>query len=99
MAGNEFDTNFFEQFLDDFFAEADEHLLSIRRHLLEIEDDLSRDQTIPKATINELFRSFHTLKGISAMANVPAAETLAHYLESYLRQVRDGERSLTRDGL
>ena len=31
---SEFDAQFFDQFLDDFFAEADELLRSVRRHLL-----------------------------------------------------------------
>jgi two-component system chemotaxis sensor kinase CheA len=99
MAENEFDEQFFTQFLDDYFAEADEHLRSARRHLLEFEDSLNAGQSIQERTVNELFRSFHTLKGISAMANVAAAETLAHFMESYLRMLRDGQSSLTANGL
>jgi two-component system chemotaxis sensor kinase CheA len=96
---SEFDAEFFDQFLDDFFAEADELLRSVRRHLLAFEDALSEGRAIPQGSVNELFRSFHTLKGISAMANVSAAETLAHHMESYLRQLRDGHSALSRDGL
>ena len=99
MAGSEFDAQFFEQFLDDFFAEADEHLRSVRRHLLEFEDSLNADRAISKNTLNELFRSFHTLKGISAMANVSAAETLAHHMEGYLRLLRDGDLAFSQGGL
>jgi hypothetical protein len=36
MAETEFNEDFFNQFLDDYFAEADEHLRSVRRHLLEL---------------------------------------------------------------
>ena len=79
MAESEFNEHFFSQFLDDYFAEADEHLRSVRRHLLEFEDSLNAGHRIQDRTLNELFRSFHTLKGISAMANVSAAETLAHF--------------------
>ena len=96
---SEFDAQFFDQFLDDFFAEADELLRSVRRHLLAFEDALAEGLAIPQASVNELFRSFHTLKGISAMANVSAAETLAHHMESYLRQLRDGQAVLSREGL
>ncbi|HVE56170.1 MAG TPA: chemotaxis protein CheA, partial [Pyrinomonadaceae bacterium] len=85
--------------LDDYFAESDEHLRSVRRDLLEIEDSLNADRAIEKNVLNELFRSFHTLKGISAMANVGQAETLAHYMESYLRLLRDGQTSFTEEGL
>jgi two-component system chemotaxis sensor kinase CheA len=99
MAESEFNEQFFSQFLDDYFAEADEHLRSARRHLLEFEDSLAAGQPIHERTVNELFRSFHTLKGISAMANVSAAETLAHYMESYLRMLRDGQIAFSSDGL
>src|SRR5204862_7733051 len=48
---------------------------------------------------DELFRHFHSLKGISGMVEVRAAEELAHRLEDYLRALRAGEASLTRPGL
>jgi two-component system, chemotaxis family, sensor kinase CheA len=99
MPQSEFNAQFFEQFLDDYFAESDEHLLGIKRNLLAFEDSLKNDQTIEKNILNELFRSFHTIKGISAMANVSDAETLAHYMESYLRLLRDEYTSLTDEGL
>ena len=99
MSESEFDPKFFEQFLDDYFAEADEHLRSVQRNLLDLEDALANDQRIEKNSFNELFRSFHTLKGISAMAGVPSAETLAHNTESYLRLLRDGEATISREGL
>jgi two-component system chemotaxis sensor kinase CheA len=95
----EFNAQFFEQFLDDYFAESDEHLLSVRRNLITLEDSLAAGRAVEKNTLNELFRSFHTLKGISAMANVSAAETLAHYMESYLRLLRDGHTAFTEEGL
>ncbi len=99
MPESEFNAQFFEQFLDDYYAESDEHLRSIRRNLLALEDSLASGQAIEKNTLNELFRSFHTIKGISAMANVSAAETLAHYMESYLRLLRDGQTVFTEEGL
>ncbi len=99
MPESEFNAQFFEQFLDDYYAESDEHLLSVRRNLLALEDSLVAGRTIEKNVLNELFRSFHTLKGISAMANVGAAETLAHYMESYLRDLRDGQSALNEEGV
>ena len=99
MSGSEFNEQFFQQFLDDYFAEADEHLRNVQRNLLDLEDVLASNQPVDKTTFNELFRSFHTLKGISAMAGVVAAETLAHHMESYLRLLRDGEAAISEDGL
>src|SRR5687768_11318546 len=95
----EFDAGFFEQFLDDYYAEADEHLRSLRRNILVLEDSLSTAQPISKTILDELFRSFHTLKGISAMAGVSAAEALAHTMEGYLRLLREGQSKFSGQGL
>ena len=99
MSQNEFNEQFFEQLLEDYFAEADEHLRSIRRHLLAFEDSLRDGFEADRKDINELFRSFHTIKGISAMAEVSAAEELAHHLEGLLRSLRDGNTGLSQDSL
>src|SRR4029078_6083449 len=80
---------FFDQFLDDYYAECDEHLVSIRRSLVTLEDEVGAG-TLDRAVLDNLFRSFHTLKGISGMVGLAAAEQLAHYLESYLRELREG---------
>lgn len=99
MPENEFNAQFFEQFLDDYYAESEEHLRSVRRNLLALEDALGANQSIEKSTLNELFRSFHTLKGISGLANVSPAETLAHHMESYLRMLRDEQSTLSLQGI
>ena len=84
-------------FLDDYFAEAEEHLAVIRRALLLLEQSIGR--TRPDATqIEELFRSFHSLKGIAGMVDHRETEALAHELESYLRALRDGDTILTTTG-
>ncbi len=80
---------FFDQFLDDYYAECDEHLVSIRRSLVTLEDELDTG-AVDRALLDNLFRSFHTLKGISGMVGLSAAEQLAHQLESYLRELREG---------
>ncbi|MCA1576696.1 MAG: chemotaxis protein CheA [Acidobacteria bacterium] len=82
--------DFFEQFLDDYYAECDEHLVSIRRALVILEDEVDT-RTVDRTLLDNLFRSFHTLKGISGMVGLSAAEQLAHDLESYLRELREGK--------
>ena len=59
------DPQFESSFMDDYFAEADEHLLAIRRCLLML--DAAQGADVPPAVLEELFRSCHSLKGISAM--------------------------------
>ena len=88
---------FFDQFLDDYYAECDEHLVLIRRALVVLEDDVDAP-AIDRALLDNLFRSFHTLKGISGMVGLSAAEQLAHHLESYLRELREGTLTLSAPG-
>lgn len=90
-------SEFFDQFLDDYYAECDEHLVAIRRSLVALEDDVNT-RTVDRTLLDNLFRSFHTLKGISGMVGLSAAEQLAHHLESYLRELREGTVVLTAPG-
>ena len=80
-------------FMDDYFAEADEHMVAVRRSLLILESTLG--SSAPPAALEDLFRSFHSLKGISAMVELREAELLAHQMESCLRAVRHGDLVLT----
>jgi two-component system, chemotaxis family, sensor kinase CheA len=82
--------DFIARFLDDYFAECEEHLGIIRRALLAFEDSIG-DPAVEATLLDELFRSFHSLKGISAMVDLREAERLAHELEGYLRRLRDRE--------
>lgn len=88
---------FFDQFLDDYYAECDEHLVSIRRSLVTLEDEVDAG-VVDRAVLDNLFRSFHTLKGISGMVGLAAAEQLAHHLESQLRELREGTTILSSSG-
>jgi CheY-like chemotaxis protein len=56
----------FSEFLTDYFVECDEHLSIARRSLLALEPQLHEAQT-DRELLDELFRSFHSLKGLSAM--------------------------------
>jgi two-component system chemotaxis sensor kinase CheA len=92
------DVNFFAGFMDDYFAECDEHLASIRRQLLALEGRGDRAPVEP-AVLEELFRDFHSVKGISGMVELREAEMLAHHMESYLRTLRERGAQLTPAGL
>jgi len=80
-------------FMDDYFAEADEHIVAVRRSLLTLEAALGSE--LPRAPLEELFRSCHSLKGISAMVELREAELLAHHMESCLRAITHGDTVLT----
>ena len=83
-----------DSFLDDYFAEAEEHLAVIRRALLVLEHAVGQPRP-DAANLEELFRSFHSLKGIAGMVDHRETEALAHELEAYLRALRQGEALLT----
>jgi two-component system chemotaxis sensor kinase CheA len=95
MAGNE--APFFTEFLDDFFAECDEHLITVRRALLALDEAAGQQPDIQ--ALDLLLRSFHTIKGLAGMVGVQPVEQLAHQLEDYLRALRQGQASLSGAGV
>ncbi|HEY9652426.1 MAG TPA: chemotaxis protein CheA [Coleofasciculaceae cyanobacterium] len=98
MSGSEDNNNLFESFLDDYFAECEEHLAVIRHNLLELEA-FEQQPNIERSLLDELFRSFHSIKGLSGMVGVNEAEQVAHEMESYLRSLRDKQVVLTAAGV
>ena len=91
-------STFSEAFLDDYFAECDEHLRAIRGALLTLEAAL-KERRLDTTALEQIFRGCHSLKGLSGMVELREAETLAHELESYLRWLREGKLGLTATGV
>jgi two-component system, chemotaxis family, sensor kinase CheA len=82
--------DFLDRFLSEYYAESEEHLATIRRALLTLDESVGQPR--PDAAVTEeLFRSFHSIKGIAAMVEHREAELLAHEMENYLRALRDGQ--------
>lgn len=75
---------FFEQFIEDYYAECEEHLATIRRVLLAL-DEHPGTATTDAPQLHELFRALHTVKGLSGMVGLGAAERIAHAMEEALR--------------
>ena len=91
-------TDFLDSFLDDYFAECEEHLTTVRRGLLALESSVGQPR--PDAAVTEeLFRAFHSVKGIAGMVEHREVELLAHHMEAYLRAVREAEVRLTTPGV
>lgn len=86
------------ELLNDFYSEADEHLSAIRDGVLALEASLGGTR-IDAPTLEKLFRSFHSFKGISAIVGLREAETLAHGCEDYLRDLSRQNATITREGL
>ena len=91
------DQSFRSRFLDDYVAECEEHLAALRRTMVTLDGYVGTG--LPAAVVEELFRRFHSLKGISGMVEFREAEALAHELESYLRALQKGQTQLTAEGV
>jgi len=72
------------QYLEIFLEESKEHLQTCNEKLLELEQNPS-DLTI----INEIFRSAHTLKGMSATMGFEDLADLTHKMENVLDALRN----------
>jgi len=70
----------------DFITETGEHIESAEAGLLELE---SRPDD--KEIINQIFRAFHTIKGMAGFLNLTEIGSLAHLAESLLDLARKGE--------
>jgi two-component system chemotaxis sensor kinase CheA len=90
--------DFFEDVAEDFYAESDEILTSIRKNLLLI-DDLKGLSHPEKAMFEELLRSCHTLKGLTAMVGAKEISNLTHILENYLKFVSEANLIVTPEAL
>lgn len=81
------------EFLSAFVAEADEQLTVAGAKLLAIEAAARRGEQDPRP-IRDLFRSMHTLKGLAAMVGVDPIVTIAHAVETVLRQAERAAKPL-----
>ncbi len=70
----------------DFVTEAGEHLESGEAGLLELES-----KPDDKEIINQIFRAFHTIKGLAGFLNLTEIGLLAHSAENLLDLARKGE--------
>jgi len=75
--------------LSGFIEEAFEHLESIEVNVLELEQRPDDSEIV-----NNIFRPFHTIKGVSGFLNLKTINTLAHATENLLDDVRNGVRDM-----
>ncbi|MCI3923709.1 chemotaxis protein CheA [Paenibacillus sp. TRM 82003] len=73
-----------------FLAEADEQLQQLEQGILQLEREGQSDRTI-----QELFRSAHTLKGSSAAMGFEPMKHLTHEMENVLDRIRRYEMNVT----
>ncbi|MCT8139840.1 chemotaxis protein CheA [Anaerobacillus sp. CMMVII] len=74
------------QYLDMFIDESKEHLQAMNDNLLKLENTPEN-----MAIVNEIFRSAHTLKGMSATMGYEDLASLTHIMENVLDGIRNGK--------
>jgi two-component system chemotaxis sensor kinase CheA len=78
------------QYKDLFITEAQEHLDALNKFLLQLENDPTNLDVV-----TEIFRSAHTLKGMSATMGYDQLTELAHEMENLLEHLRTGDTPVT----
>jgi len=74
----------------DFINESKEHIENAEAALLELENNPEDAETL-----NKIFRSFHTIKGMAGFLNLTDTNKLAHAAENLLDMARKGQVKLT----
>lgn len=72
------------QYMEMFLEESGDHLQSLNERLLDLEKDPADSDAI-----NEIFRSAHTLKGMSATMGYTTIAELTHDMENVLDLIRN----------
>ena len=78
------------QYLEIFIEEAKEHLQSLNENLLVLEKEPEN-----KETINEIFRSAHSLKGMAGTMGYKRMQHLTHDMENVFQEVRSDKMKVS----
>ena len=79
------------EILPDFVSEAFENLDTIEIRLIDLEQD-----PVNTEIINDIFRPFHTIKGVSGFLSLTKINKLAHATENLLDGARSGDFIINR---
>ncbi len=91
-----------DSLLGDFLDESDQLLTQLNERLLQLDEwvralgDDHQEQCDP-ALLNEMFRSAHSLKGLSAMLGLTDINTLTHKIENVFDAARKHELAVNSD--
>lgn len=78
------------QYLEIFIEETKEHLQNLNEHLLILEREPENE-----ATINEIFRAAHSLKGMAGTMGYKRMQRLTHDMENVLSEIRNGKMKVS----
>jgi len=75
--------------LQDFLQESEEYIASVEQNLIEWENDPDNLEIV-----DDIFRPFHTIKGVAGFLNLSEIEALSHEFENLLDKAREGKIKL-----
>ncbi|MDO5293975.1 MAG: chemotaxis protein CheA [bacterium] len=78
------------QYLDIFIDETKEHLQNLNEQILILEKEPENE-----ATINEIFRAAHSLKGMAGTMGYKRMQRLTHDMENVFSEIRNGKMKAT----
>jgi two-component system chemotaxis sensor kinase CheA len=78
------------ELMNDFIAEAREHLSGIEMNLLALDQDGANVEAL-----HAIFRGFHTIKGLAGFLGLEAIGTVTHEVENVLDLARNAKISMT----
>ena len=78
------------QYLEIFIDETKEHLQNLNDLLLVLEKEPE-----DKATINEIFRAAHSLKGMAGTMGYKRMQNLTHNMENVFSEIRNDKMKVT----
>lgn len=90
---NEQDADFLEKLRATFKLEAEEHLKNISEWLLNLENNVPKDQE--QDLINSIFREAHSLKGAARAVNFDQIQSLCQAFENVLAELKKRKIELT----
>jgi len=79
--------------ISEFLAESEDILGELSANIIKLAEGISTGKVEP-ATLNNIFRNAHTLKGISGMFGFTNMQMLTHRMEDMFDSLRMGKLSL-----
>lgn len=84
-----------EEIVAEFIVESRELLERAESHLIDMERARNRGLESPRATLDAVFRAFHTIKGTAGFLGFVHVVEVAHVSENLLDMLRSGSASIS----
>lgn len=90
-----------DDLMADFLDESSQLIERLNERLMQLEDwvreSCEEDECVDMDLLNDMFRSAHSIKGLSAMLGLPRINGLTHNIENVFDAARRGELAINMD--